>query len=67
MNPEGSCSGGAKLILTIVSNQFKGKMPLARHRLVNSLLKDELADGSVIHALTINAWTPEQWEKKKAT
>lgn len=65
VNPEGSCSGGAKLILTIVSEKFQGKMPLARHRMVNKLLEQELADGSKIHALTINAWTISQWEKKK--
>lgn len=41
-------------------------MPLARHRMVNKLLKEELADGNKIHALTIQTWTPAQWEKKKA-
>lgn len=44
---------------------YEGKMPLARHRMVNKLLEQELADGSKIHALTINAWTISQWEKKK--
>ena len=33
--------------------------------MVNKLLEEELAGGSKIHALTINAWTPAQWEKKK--
>jgi len=66
-NPElGSCSGGAKLVLTVVSDQFQGKMPLARHRMINKLFEDELKDGNKIHALTIHAWTPAQWEKKKS-
>uniref|UniRef100_A0A7S1BJQ6 BolA family transcriptional regulator n=1 Tax=Corethron hystrix TaxID=216773 RepID=A0A7S1BJQ6_9STRA len=58
-----SSSGcGTKLELTIVSAVFSEKSPLARHRAVNSILKEEIA--SDIHALSIKAWTPEQWETK---
>lgn len=46
----------------IVSTQFAKKMTLARHRLVNSVLKDEIA---AIHAWTPKCFTPEEWEKKQ--
>ncbi|KAF2115250.1 bola protein [Lophiotrema nucula] len=47
----------------IVSPQFAKKTSLARHRLVNSVLKEEIA---AIHAWTPKCHTPEEWEKKKA-
>jgi len=46
----------------IVSPQFTKKTTLARHRLVNAALKDEIA---AIHAWTPKCHTPEEWEKKK--
>ncbi|KAF1834291.1 bola-like protein [Decorospora gaudefroyi] len=46
----------------IVSPQFSKKTTLARHRLVNSTLKEEIA---AIHAWTPKCHTPEEWEKKK--
>jgi stress-induced morphogen len=46
----------------IVSPQFTKKTTLARHRLVNSALKDEIA---AIHAWTPKCHTPEEWEKKR--
>jgi stress-induced morphogen len=47
----------------IVSSKFEKKMTLARHRLVNSALKEEIA---TIHAWTAKCYTPAEWEKKKA-
>ena len=47
----------------IVSPQFTKKTTLARHRLVNGTLKEEIA---AIHAWTPKCYTPEEWEKKKA-
>lgn len=35
---------------------------LQRHRMVNNLLKDELTGG--VHALSIEAYTTEQWQQK---
>ncbi|UJO21845.1 uncharacterized protein CLAFUR5_09188 [Fulvia fulva] len=46
----------------IVSLQFAKKTTLARHRLVNATLKEEIA---AIHAWTPKCFTPEEWEKKK--
>ena len=61
---DGACSG-AKLELTIVSEDFD-KVPLIqRHRKVQALLKEDGLMKEKIHALTIKAWTPEQWEAKK--
>lgn len=47
--------------VVIVSDKFSGKKLIDRHRDVNSVLTEEL-QGSV-HALSIQAKTPEQWEK----
>ncbi len=49
--------------VTIVSEDFDGKMLIARHRLVNEVLKDEL-DGA-IHALTMHTMTPDEYAKKQ--
>ncbi|KAF1985886.1 bola-like protein, partial [Aulographum hederae CBS 113979] len=56
----GGC--GQMFEATIVSPHFAKKMTLARHRLVNSTLKEEIA---AIHAWTAKCFTPEEWEKKK--
>lgn len=57
-------SGGCGQIFeaVIVSSEFKGKTTLARHRLVNNELKDEIAK---VHAWTQKCFTEEEWEKKK--
>jgi len=60
----GGCDGGSKVSLTVVSTAFE-KMPLLkRHRLVNEVFAAELGDGSV-HALSVKAYTPAQYESKK--
>ena len=48
--------------LTIVSNNFDGKMLIARHRMINQLLEDELK--GPIHALSMHTYTPAEWEEK---
>jgi len=54
----GGC--GQAFSAVIVSPQFEKKTTLARHRLVNTALKVEVA---AIHAWTPKCYTPEQWEK----
>ncbi|KAF1834199.1 bola-like protein [Decorospora gaudefroyi] len=49
----------------ITSSAFQGKMQLARHRMVNSLMKDELAKEGGIHALQLTTRTPEEEESRK--
>jgi stress-induced morphogen len=46
----------------IVSPQFEKKMTLARHRLVNAALKEEI---KAIHAWTAKCFTPDEWAKKQ--
>ena len=46
----------------IVSPEFEKKTLLARSRLVNGALKDEIR---AIHAWTPRCLTPEQWEKEQ--
>ena len=46
----------------VVSNVFEGMPLLARHRLVNELLEEELA--GPIHALALHNYTAIQWQEK---
>lgn len=48
--------------VTIVSLAFDNKMLVARHRILNQLLKEEL-DGPV-HALSLHTLTPGEWQKR---
>jgi BolA protein len=54
----GARAGGGHYALTIVARAFAGQPPLARHRLVYQALGDLM--GREIHALTIEALTPEE-------
>lgn len=56
---EGAKGGGGHYLLTIVSRKFSGKPALARHRLVYSALNDMMYKR--IHALSIKAYTPEEF------
>jgi len=50
----------------LVSDIFEGMALLARHRLVNELLSEELA--GPVHALALHTYTSAQWlEKNKIT
>ena len=55
----GGCGQSFEAI--IVSPVFEKKTTLARHRLVNGALKEEIA---AIHAWTPKCFTPEEWEKR---
>lgn len=52
--------------VNIVAEAFKSKMQPARHRMVYTLLKDEMAAEGGIHALQLKTRTPEEEEKTKA-
>lgn len=45
--------------VVVVSDEFDGLRLLARHRLVNNCLADELANG--VHALSIHTFTQSEW------
>jgi BolA protein len=51
-------SGGSHWQLTIVSESFRGKSPVARHRMVYEALGNLMERD--IHALRIEALAPEQ-------
>ena len=55
-NPDGM---GQQVIIFVISNQFEGKMPIMRHRMINELLKDEI---KLVHACQIEAKTVDQME-----
>lgn len=62
--PEGSES---HFKVTIVCDDFKGKMLIARHRLVNKVLDEELSkdrEQGGIHALALHTLTMEEWFEK---
>ena len=44
-----------------VSNVFEGKMLIARHRMINAALSDELQQ---IHALALHTMTPDEYFEK---
>ncbi|KAH1310147.1 hypothetical protein KXX33_001007 [Aspergillus fumigatus] len=51
--------------VTITSSAFQSKMQPARHRMVYSLLKDEMSREGGIHALQLRTRTPEEEEREK--
>lgn len=57
--PEGAQS---HFKVTLVSQQFKQKSLLQRHRAVNQVLAHELENG--IHALALHTMTPDEWFAK---
>jgi BolA protein len=46
--------------VVVVSDEFNQQRLLARHRAVNQVLADELANG--VHALSINAYSQSEWQ-----
>ncbi|KAL7422438.1 hypothetical protein Q5752_003086 [Cryptotrichosporon argae] len=61
VDTSGNC--GSSYAIVVVSPDFAKKMTLARHKLVNGLIADEIAE---LHAFTQRTMTPEQWAKEKA-
>jgi stress-induced morphogen len=47
--------------VVVVSETFDGQRPLARHRSISSALAEQL---EAIHALSIEALTPAQWQAR---
>jgi len=55
----GAASGGGHWQLTIVSEAFRGRNAVARHRMIYEALGDLMKRD--IHALKIEAFAPEQF------
>ena len=51
--------GGGEFAAIIVSNPFEGKYFIARNKIVNSALEEEL---KTFHAFSQKCFTPEQWK-----
>lgn len=48
--------------VVMVSTEFEGTRLIARHRVVNDTLAEELAGG--VHALALHTYTPEEWQAR---
>ncbi|WP_133129468.1 BolA family protein [Legionella yabuuchiae] len=48
--------------VTVVSSLFENTTRVNRHRLINTLLKDEFDKG--LHALSLHLYTPEEWNAR---
>lgn len=48
--------------VTVVSDEFEGKMLVARHRLINEILAEQLS--GPVHALALHTLTPNEWFEK---
>jgi len=53
--PEG---GSSHFRIVVISDQFEGLAPVARQRLINDILREELA--GPVHALTMKTLTPQE-------
>lgn len=53
---------GSHFDAIVIGEMFAGKAPLAKQRLVYGTLGDRITSGE-IHALSIKAYTPADWEK----
>ncbi|KAB2571740.1 putative bolA-like protein [Lasiodiplodia hormozganensis] len=49
--------------VNVVSEAFRGKMQPARHRMIYSLMRDEMAKEGGIHALQLRTRTPEEEQR----
>ncbi|MEH6625404.1 MAG: BolA family protein [Motiliproteus sp.] len=48
--------------VTLVSNDFSGKRPVARHQMIYGLLEEEMK--GAIHALAMHLFTEEEWQSQ---
>ncbi len=51
---------GCDFEATVISDQFSGKSPLQKQRLVMAAVKEQIASGE-LHALSIKTFTPDEW------
>ncbi len=65
-NAEAIVTGdGGKYEATVISTAFEGLSMLKEHQLVYKTVNAQIASGE-LHALTIKAYTPEEWEQNKS-
>lgn len=54
---------GTHFEATVIAAEFDGKSLLQKHRLVYATLGDKM--GGAIHALSIRAYTPQEWARQR--
>jgi len=59
----GAITGKGHFVLHLVSEKFEGVARLDRNRMIFGILKEEMATS--IHALSIRAQTPMEWNAEK--
>ena len=52
---------GSKYTAIVVSKEFEGKTMIAEQKMVYATVNEHIQSGA-IHALSIKAYTPEEWE-----
>ena len=52
---------GSKFEARVISPSFEGLSTIRRHKLVYAVLDEHIRSGA-IHALSIRAYTPEEWD-----
>ncbi|MBD3669403.1 MAG: BolA family transcriptional regulator [Gammaproteobacteria bacterium] len=55
---------GSHFDAIVVSEAFAGMSPVAKQKMVYAPLNEHITSGE-LHALTIKAYTPAEWEKAK--
>jgi len=56
---------GSKFEATVVSTEFEGKTMVQEQKMVYATVNQEITSGA-LHALTIKAFTPEEWAQQNA-
>lgn len=54
---------GTHFEATVIGEVFRDKSLIEKHRMVYGTLGDNV-EGGAIHALSIRAYTPEEWERQ---
>ncbi len=55
---------GSKFEALVISDAFEGESIIKRHKMVYAILNEHITSGA-IHALTIKAHTPDEWDVKQ--
>jgi acid stress-induced BolA-like protein IbaG/YrbA len=58
-----SSEDGSKFIAVVISDSFEEMMPVKRHQTVYKIFNEQIANG-MMHALSIEAYTQSEWDKK---
>lgn len=56
---------GSKFEASVVSAEFEGKTMVQEQKMVYATVNQEITSGA-LHALTIKAYTPEEWQQQNA-